>query len=192
MAGESQGSTALPAWPVRLMAELDVSDQRAKELVDGLTLEQLNRQPAAGAWSVGQCLEHLCIANEVYLPAIRDSLARKPVSPVQEITPGWFGRWFLRRYIEPSPQSTRATAPKKITPATQVEISVLERFLEGNQAFRKLVRQGGEFDVNRIRFRNPFVPLIRFTAGTGLEILARHQVRHLLQAERAKQAINKF
>src|SRR5215469_8534931 len=104
MVGESQGSTALPAWPVRLMAELDVSDQRAKELVDGLTLEQLNRQPAADAWSVGQCLEHLCFSNDVYLPAISDSLMGKPLSPVQEIAPGWVGRWFIRSYIEASPQ----------------------------------------------------------------------------------------
>jgi hypothetical protein len=189
MAGESHGSTALPAWPVRLMAELDASDQRARDLVDGLTLELLNRPPTAGAWSVGQCLEHLCVANEVYLPAISDSLTGKPVSPVEEIMPGWFGRWFIRNYIEPSPQSTRATAPKKITPGARVEASVLERFLRGNQALRKLVCQAGEYDVNRVRFRNPFVPLIRFTAGTGLQILTRHQVRHLLQAERAKQAI---
>ena len=177
------------AWPVRLMAELDASDQRAKELVEGLTAEQLNRQPAADAWSVGQCLEHLCIANDVYLPAISASLTGKPVFPVQEITPGWFGRWFVRTYIEPSPQSTRARAPKKITPGTRVELSVLDRFLKSNQAFQKLVREAAEYDVNSIRFRNPFVPLIHFTAGTGFQILARHQVRHLLQAERAKQAI---
>jgi hypothetical protein len=31
---------------------------------------------------------------------------------------------------------------------------------------------------------NPFVPLVRFTVGTGVEIVWRHQHRHLLQAER--------
>ena len=34
-----------------------------------------------------------------------------------------------------------------------------------------------------IRFRNPFIPLLRFTVGTGLEIVAKHESRHLLQAE---------
>jgi hypothetical protein len=28
------------------------------------------------------------------------------------------------------------------------------------------------------------VPLVRFTVGTGLQIIARHNHRHLLQAER--------
>jgi hypothetical protein len=48
------------------------------------------------------------------------------------------------------------------------------------------VERAADCDVNRIRFRNPFVPLIRFTLGTGLEILVRHERRHLEQAERQR------
>jgi len=55
-------------------------------------------------------------------------------------------------------------------------------------AARDLIRRASRYDVNRIRFRNPFIPLLRFTVGTGLEIVWRHQCRHLLQAERIKQA----
>ena len=180
--------TALPAWSVRLIAELNAADERAKELVIGLDPEQLNWRPQPGAWSVGQCLEHLCIANEAYLPAISSSLVGKPVSAVQDITPGWFGRWFIKSFIEPSPQTKRAKAPKKIVPGERVEPSVLDRFLRSNQATRELVGRARDYDVNRIRFRNPFIPVIHFTVGTGLEIVSRHERRHLLQAERVKQA----
>jgi hypothetical protein len=41
--------------------------------------------------------------------------------------------------------------------------------------------------VNRIRYRNPFIPLLRFTVGAGLEIIAKHASRHLLQAEGVRQ-----
>lgn len=176
----------LPPWSVRLLAEFDAADDRAKALVSTLNPEQLNWCPQPGVWSVGQCLEHLCIANELYLPAIAGSLAGKPVSAAQEITPGWFGRWFIKTYIEPSPQSKHAKAPKKIAPSARIELSVLDRFLCGNQAARELVRQAGDYDVNRIRFRNPFIPIIYFTVGTGLEVISRHQRRHLLQAERIR------
>ncbi len=175
--------TPSPAWSVRLLAELDAADEKARELVIELQPEQLNWRPRPDAWSIGQCLEHLCIANDVYLRAILSSLEGRPVSAVQEITPGWFGRWFIRNYIERSAQSKRARAPKKIVPGTQVEPSVLDRFLRSNQAARELVHRARDYDVNRIRFRNPFVPVIRFTVGTGLEIVSRHERRHLLQAE---------
>jgi hypothetical protein len=178
--------TVSPAWPVRLLAELDAADERAKELVMMLNPEQLNWRPGPGVWSVGQCLEHLCITNDFYLPAISSSLAGKPLAAVKDIAPGWFGRWFIRNYIEPSPQSKHIGAPRKIAPGGRVEPSVLDRFLAGNQAARELVRRAGDYDVNRLRFRNPFLPVLRFTVGTGLEIVSGHQRRHLSQAERVK------
>jgi hypothetical protein len=178
----------LPAWSVRVIDELDAADRRANDLARGLRPEQLDWKPAVGVWSVGQCLHHLYVANEVYLPAIANALDDQPPSPVQDITPGWFGRWFIRTYIEPSPSGKRARAPRKIAPAEQIDPSVLELFLRSNDAARDLVRRAGAYNVNRIRFRNPFIPLLRFTVGTGLEIVWRHQRRHLLQAERITQA----
>ena len=189
LAMPTQTRTVLSAWSIRLIAEFGASDQSADELVSGLTPEQLNWPPAPGAWSVGQCLEHLCITNEAYVAAISESLAGKPVSPVQEITPGWFARWFIRSYIEPSPQTKRASAPKKILPNARIELSVLDRFLRSNQAASELVRHAGDYDVNHIRFGNPFFPILRFTVGTGLQLISSHERRHLLQAGRVKQSL---
>src|SRR6516164_4689892 len=66
----AQHETIAPAWSVRLASDLLANDETAKRLLAGLSNEQLNWQPAPGSWSVGQCLEHLCIMNEVYLPPI--------------------------------------------------------------------------------------------------------------------------
>jgi hypothetical protein len=173
-----------PAWSIRLAADLDANDQAARKLVAKLTEEQLNWQPAPGSWSVGQCLEHLCITNEAYLPPISVAVKEKPDSPVEEITPGWFGRWFIRSFIEPLPVTKRAPAPVKIRPTAHVGASVLERFLAGNECCRELMVRARAKNVNRIRFWNPLIPGIRFTVGTGLQIIVGHERRHLLQAER--------
>jgi hypothetical protein len=182
-------SGGTPAWTIQLVNELDAADQRAKELAAGFTLEQLNWPPKPGAWGVGQCLEHLAMTNEAYASSISESLAGQPVRVVPEITLGWFARWFIQNYIEPSPKSKHARAPKKIVPGTQVGFSVLDRFIRSNQALREVIRNAGAYDVNRIRFKNPFLPLLRFTVGAGLQIVVKHQRRHLLQAERAKQSL---
>jgi len=176
------------AWTQRLIRELHASDEHARKLMSGLSEEQLNWQPEAGAWSIGQCLEHLCLMNDVYLPPIAKSLEGKPKGKAEEITPGWFGAWFIRSFVEASPNQKRAPAPKKIVPASCVPPSVLERFLAGNEQVRKLIQRASEYDVNGIRFRNPFVPVIRFTVGTGFEIVTKHQRRHLLQAARVNEA----
>ena len=177
---------ASPPWCVRLISELSAADERATTLVRPLYRQQLNWKPRPGVWSVGQCLEHLCVANEVYCAAMSGSLVERPVAVVQEIEPGWFGRWFIRNYIEPSLKTKRSPAPKKIRPGAEVDPSVLDRFLISNDKAREIVYRASNHDVNRIRFRNPFVPVIGFTVGTGLEIVSKHQRRHLLQAERIR------
>jgi hypothetical protein len=175
-------------WPARLISELDDADRRANSVAGGLSRAQLNWQPSPGAWSVGQCLEHLRMTNEVYLPAIAAALENRERKPVGELHLGSFSRWFIRNYIAPNPGGTKARAPKKIVPVPQVETEILEAFLRSNRAARAVVTRASEYDVNGIRFRNPFIPLLRFTVGTGLEIVAKHESRHLLQAEGVRQA----
>jgi hypothetical protein len=170
------------------MAEIDESDRRAARLVGRLGAEQLNWRPVSTAWSIGQCLEHLVAGSDLYLPAITKALGDQRPGRVAEVTAGYFSRHFIQRYIAASPGARRARAPGKIQPPSHVEPSVLDRFLRSNEAARDLIVRASEYDVNRIRFRNPFIPLIRFTVGTGLEIVSKHQGRHLLQAERVRQS----
>jgi DinB family protein len=177
-----------PGWSLRLIAELNAADERARALAKTLTPRQLNWTPAPGVWSVGQCLEHLYISNQEYLEPISNSLVGAKRAVVQDIKPGWFGRWFIRTYIEPSAKTKRARAPRKIRPGAQIDSSILDRFLASNVKARELVHRAGNYDVNRVRFKNPLVPVIRFTVGTGLELLSKHQSRHLLQAERVRES----
>jgi hypothetical protein len=179
-----------PRWCARLIADFSAADTRATTLAARLTRERVNWKPRPDAWSIGQCLQHLAISNDLYIDAIEAAMTRNltTTGPVDEIAIGALSRWFIRSYIAPSPQTKRARAPKRIVPAAAIDENVLDRFLDSNQRIRAIVRRAGDYDVNRIRFRNPFVPVIRFTVGTGFELLARHEERHLLQAERVRQA----
>jgi len=179
---------ALPQWFARLAAELDAADARATALVSRLTPEQLNWKADPRSWSVGQCLEHLCLSNEVYVAPMNDALADAPKGTAETITPGWFARWFIRTYIDPATQKKRARAPRKASPvSSRLDLSLGKRFIASNDAMRAVMARAREIDVNRVRFRNPYVPVIRFTIGTGLLIVARHNHRHLGQAERVTQ-----
>src|SRR5215471_13174508 len=164
-----------PAWCTRLIAEYTDSDARAETLSRSLTREQINWNPRPGAWSIGQCLEHLAAGNELYLEAIEAALTRNlNLGPVQDVTPGALTRWFIRAYLEPSEHTRRAKAPGKIRPPDQVDAGILDRFLRSNERARALMRRASDYDVNRVRFRNPFVPIIRFSVGSGFVILASH------------------
>jgi len=187
-------SSGMPApWSQRLIRELLDADARARAVAHGLDAAALNLQPGPARWSIGQCLDHLRVANVVYLGAMAPALAGPPGRPVEAIRPGWLGRWFIRNHIEPQPGMRKGRAPGKIRPVALVDRAILERF-PSNGEVRAFVEHAAGYDVNQLRFRNPFVPVVRFTVGTGLEILVRHQRRHLLQAEqeRAEQCARGF
>jgi hypothetical protein len=173
-----------PAWLVRLHTELDAAEKRANDLVKPLSSAQLNWSARPGAWSIGQCLQHLAVSNEVYVAPLAEALRVPATGPVQEVTPGWFARYFIRNYIAPSNKMARA--PGKIAPREHIELSVLDRFVQSNQTVRDLADLAQDHDVNRIRFVNPFIPVKLFTVGTAFEIVWQHEARHLLQAERMR------
>src|SRR5262249_10553360 len=131
----------LPAWSQRLLSELDAADRRAESVAKGLSTEQLNWHPSRSAWSVGQCLEHLRVSNEVYLAAISASLEGRQRGAVDDVRLGWFSRRFIRNYVAPNPGGAKARAPRKIEPTKKIESSILESFFASNQGARELVRR---------------------------------------------------
>jgi hypothetical protein len=184
-----------PATPEDLQSILDElarTEQAARKLVEGLSDAQLNWQPREGAaWSMAQCLDHLARINTGYAAAQRGAVSA--VSPAAfrrrgPIRPGWPSRQFIRT-MEPPPRR-RFSAPSKSAPASRINgEQALQSFLDSHDPVRTLVCESVDLDLNRIRYKNPFVPLVRFTVGAGLLIILAHDRRHLWQAEQVRDSL---
>ena len=194
MPSANSGIGTLPSDLQKVLADLDAADREAKRLVAGLSDEQVNWQPGGGTgWSVGQCLDHLAQGNDLYASALHDAVRKiRPESARRKgpISPGWFGRWFIRE-MEP-PARRKMEAPKKSTPSARLNREeVLQAFIAAHDRVRSVIAESRELDLNRIRFKNPFVGAIRFTVGTGLLIIGAHDRRHLLQAGKVLEAMKR-
>jgi len=175
----------LPADLQSVLDEVDKADREAKQFVSELTEADLNRQPGDGTgWSVAQCLDHLGQMNSVYTAALRaavreadpKTLARR--GPVQ---PGWFGRWFIHA-MEPPPRR-KLKSPRLGRPVLRKSgEEVLSAFVAAHNELRALIQEARGLDLNRLRFRNPFIGVLRLTVGTGMLIINAHDRRHLWQA----------
>jgi hypothetical protein len=169
-----------------ILRALDDSDRRAEALVRDLDEERFNWRPDERSWSVAQCLDHLNVANLAYLAPMRAALeraGRKSRVRRGAIQPGFLGRWFVGT-LEPPPKR-RLPAPKKIVPAARKgRDEVIGEWRRIQAEVKDLLRAGAAQDLNGIRFVNPFFSLIRFSVGTGFQVIAAHERRHLWQAER--------
>lgn len=171
-------------------AALDATEADARELVKGLSAEQANWKPQPGAWSICECLDHLGTTNIVYAGVLQKAVATSPdqyKQPTGLIAPGMLSRWFLESMDAPARRKFKA--PAKIVPKQNGNpTELLQAFLESHELVREVVESARSVNVNRLRFKNPFIGAIRFTVGTGLMIINAHDRRHLWQAEQVKKA----
>jgi hypothetical protein len=182
---------ALPAELQRLLEDIDDADRRGAAIAASCSDEQFYWRPQNGAgWSIAQCLDHLGVMNVVYGTAIRDGIeaARRGGSTRREpAKPGYLGGKFVRS-MEP-PVTRRLRAPRKGKPApVKGRQLILEGYRAGHDLTRQLIADAATIDANQARFKNPFVPLLRFSIATGLFVIAAHDRRHLWQAEQVTRA----
>ncbi len=185
-------SDELPPDIRALEDELAATERDAQALVDGLSEEQGRWQPAPGAWSVAECLDHLATANRVYVEAMRPAAARARErgkwrrGPAK---PGLLGGWFVRT-LEPleNPRTGRKLkAPRKIQPRIAPPLAEARAaFFAAHRDAVAFLRENADLDLAHIHFENPFVAILRWSLATGMHVIAAHERRHLLQAWRAR------
>ena len=172
-----------------LATDLLDQDQRYRALVENCSPDQLLwHRP--GSWSITDCVQHVSLANSQYLAPIRQAVQSDKTSAglaTTLSTTGWFSSYFVANVVS-AEKKKRFTAPKKIRPTPAAPDEALQRLLNTHAEIRRLLASPGLPDLNRLRFKNPFVSVIRFTVATGILVMAAHGRRHLMQAEAIREA----
>lgn len=166
-----------------LTAIRDVTQQRFRTLSD----DQLNRRPAPGKWSVGQCLEHLNIVGGLYLPTITRKLKtaqERGSKPAPTIKHGLIGRKMTEAMRTPPSEKTYK-APQQYAPSgSRLPRTVVEVFSRQLDELMGLLEQARQVNANAIRIPNPIIPLLWPRLTDVVEMLVVHIQRHVAQAER--------
>lgn len=172
--------------------QLRTAIRRAQQVAEGLGREAFNRQPAAGSWSVGECLEHLNETARVYLPVLAEA-NEEGRSRGLLAKAGSGERTLLGRLVcwtqEPPPRFRMKTFDA-ITPESDLSPdTVLEAFEALHEEL--IVRANESADLNRrkIRVRSVLDPRLKLSLGDWYHFLAAHARRHLWQAEQARRAV---
>ena len=172
-----------------LVTDLLDQDQRYRALIENCSSDQLLWH-APGSWSITDCVQHVSQANSQYLDPIRHAItASKPSADLVTTlsTAGWVSSYFVANVVS-AEKKKRFTAPKKIRPTPAAPDEALQRLLNTHAEIRTLLASANLSDLNKIRFKNPFVSVIRFTVATGILVMAAHGRRHLLQSEAIREA----
>src|SRR5215510_11157889 len=73
--------------------------EQAAVLLRGLSDAQYNWRPAAGCWSMAQCVAHVVITDDIYIPVLENCIAdarKKEMLGNGPFRHGALGNWFVR------------------------------------------------------------------------------------------------
>ncbi|MGH9883731.1 MAG: DinB family protein, partial [Pyrinomonadaceae bacterium] len=172
-----------------ITAETEKINEDARQLIAGLSEEQLNWKPAADRWSIAQCFDHLAVTSQEFDPFFTDAIERGrqkwPVSGAVRYRPTWLGGWLINQLL---PEATRKVrTPKVFRPSDASAIhGAFEKFLRQQEVFLRFVGEAAGLDYNKTRLRSPASPLLRYSLADAFVMTVVHGRRHLSQAGRVR------
>lgn len=170
----------------KLIAEAEEIAENVKAAFGGLKIEQLNWKPNAKSWSIGQCLDHLIVTNELEFPAIEDSLKESYKNPFWSklpFLPKFFGNFLI--YMVKPENKRKFKAPKSFQPSqSSIGESIVADFIAHQQKVVRLFEQSGNLDLQKTKIVSPVGDFITYSLFDSFLVLVLHEQRHLNQAVR--------
>jgi len=169
----------------QLRAEAIATRERIAALVRPLDPSKLNEHPEPEGWSVGQVLEHLCVAGGRYegpLAALLRRTRPDAGAPAREWKPSFIGGLIAGGLLKPKPLK----APKVFNPGPTPRNGVVEDLLTREKNFVKAMDDAASYDWRAVRIGSPALPswAPKMNLGDGFRIHIVHLTRHSHQIER--------
>ncbi len=157
-----------------------------------LSSEKLNQKPSEEKWSVAECLEHLNLYGDYYIPAIKNAINQgKNTSPSPNYKGSWFGNYFTKSMLpkENAVKNKMKTFKDKNPIHSQVPSDVLERFLNQQNEILALLQQAQSVNLMKPKISITIAKWLKIRLGDTFRFVIAHNQRHIVQAKKVLEVI---
>jgi len=147
----------------------------------------LNAKQSPEKWSAFECLEHLNLYGDFYLPEIENRILKAPKNNQNFVfKSGLLGNYFaVSMQYKNGKISKMKTFKDKNTNNSILDMKCLERFLKQQERMKALLADANNVDLNQVKTSITISTLIKLKLGDTLRFLIYHNQRHIIQAETA-------
>lgn len=176
---------------VELTRELNTTTTEILEFVKNLQLKseaELNWKANPEAWSILECLQHLNLYGNFYLPAIAHGIQFAKNQSVETFKSGLLGNYFAESMLPKSPLNKMKTFADKNPLNSHLDRKVLEEFVEQQDTLLDLLERSKKVNLNKVRVPISISRWIRLKLGDTFRFVIYHHLRHIRQIENILQA----
>ncbi len=173
-----------------IIRDFERAQARVEKLAEVVPDKAWSERTDPARWSVGECIAHLNLTSEAYLPRLRVAIAEGHKLPKK--SSGEYRRdpagWFFSTMVGPLPTFGRTrigrvkTMPGFVPKGQNPKQTVVADFKRNQDQLIELVRESDELALDKVFIRSPFGEKIRYSCYSAFVILPRHEARHIDQA----------
>jgi hypothetical protein len=167
--------------------ELNDATQRAWTLVQSTDGRLFTVRPNTSSWSAAECLSHLSISTELFLPVLQkaiDDARKRGLAPKHQPKMDVLGR-VLRWFLEPPIRQRVKTSAPFVPRSVRAKAEAFGEFAALQSKLAEQLAAARDVDLNKVKIVSPFDKRVRYNVYSAFRIVIAHQRRHLWQAEQA-------
>ncbi len=145
-------------------------------------VEELKWKSNPNSWSVLECIEHLNMYGDYYLPVMEREIVRNSSPAKVYYKPGLLGNYFANMML-PGERSRKVKTLKDKDPnGSNLDKKTLDRFLVQQEKTLELLNNARTHNLNKIKIPISIATWIKLNLGDTFRVVIYHNLRHIEQA----------
>lgn len=147
-------------------------------------LEKLIWRENETSWNILECLEHLNLYGDFYLPQIERKIKNSDTKTDFEFKSGLLGNYFAKTMLPKEKLNKMKTFKDKDPLNTNLDKTVIIRFINQQNKLLELLKQSRKVSLNKVKIQISISSLIKLKLGDTFQFYINHMIRHLNQIDR--------
>ena len=147
-------------------------------------LPALTRRENPASWNVLECLAHLNLYGNFYLPQIEKKIKESNTKHEAAFKSGFLGDYFAKSMLPKEKMKKMNTFKDKNPLNSNLKKDVIEEFLNQQIQLLDLLNKSRNVSLNKIKISISITSLIRLKLGDTFRFYINHMIRHMKQIER--------
>lgn len=147
-----------------------------------LSSEKLNWKQNIESWSILECIEHLNLYSDFYIPEIKKCIENSKMVSQDKYSSGFLGNYFANSLLPKEKLNKMKTFKDKNPAGSKLDTSTLEKFMKYQEQLLHLLQQSRTVNLKTTKTGISISKWIKLQLGDTFRVVIYHNERHLQQA----------
>jgi hypothetical protein len=146
--------------------------------------ESLNYRSQPNSWSALECLQHLNLYGDFYLPEINNRINSSNTKSDPIFKSGILGNYFANSMLPKEKLNKMKTFEDKNPSGSTLDKRTIEEFIRQQHELLSLLERSKNINLNKVKTSISISNLIKIKLGDTFRFLINHNERHIVQVKK--------